>query len=138
MRFRFLQSDPVVVPRVRESACVGWREIRTGARIPSGHRVIYAIGNRAFPVDGSESAMDAAIGITDGKEVPSGAMCRYMPDGGLIDPSMVNTIGALWAAKDGSLIEFAAVGKLDFTRRVATGIDQKAITVSFGETIEKE
>lgn len=133
-----LRSDPVVVPRVKESACVGWREIRAGAYVPSGHRVIYAVGNRAFPVDGSQDSMIAAIGITDGKEVAAGGVCRYMPEGGLIDPSQIDAYGSLWAAKDGSVVPFYAVGKLDYTRRVATGIDQKAITVSFGETIQKE
>ncbi len=55
----WLKSDPVVVPRTQTVS--SWRMIRAGSSIPTGHHVIYAIGNRAFPVDGSESAMDAAI-----------------------------------------------------------------------------
>ncbi len=55
---RFLQGDPVVVPG-QKSGLLRMARDRTGARIPSGHRVIYAMGNRAFPV--------RWIGICDGR-----------------------------------------------------------------------
>lgn len=126
----WLKSDPVVVPRTQTVS--SWRMIRAGSSIPTGHHVIYAVGDVAYLTDGSEMSMMNAVGVTDGSFVALGETIRYMPVNGIIAGSLLNGQGDLWAAEDGTLVSCASVSSNQHTRRVGTLIPPSDIAVDFG------
>jgi hypothetical protein len=82
--------------------------------------VIWAQGALAYTVDGTESSMMSAIGITDGRSAQAGESVRYMPVNGVIEGSSLSGAGDRWAAPDGALVPYVDVPINQFTRLVAT------------------
>lgn len=132
------RSDPVVVPRSDSSATIQWRTIRAAERIPFGNRAIYTNGGLGYLFDGAEISANRIVGITEGSEVLAGQLFRYMPPGGIIDPAVITMLGSLWVNESGLLVSYSGVTTGKFSRRVAIGIPERAISVSFGEVVKKE